>query len=127
LITADCGGSNGYRNRLWKFCLQQLANFLQITIKVCHFPPGTRNWNKVEHLLFSFISSNWRGQPLCDYETMVSLISGTKTDQGLSVSCRLDRRKYQIGLKIPDKVMKSIEIIPAKFHGEWNYSIKPNN
>jgi hypothetical protein len=126
LITADGGGSNGYRNRLWKLKIQELANFLGVTVRVCHFPPGTSKWNKIEHRLFSFISSNWRGQPLCDYETMVSLISRTKTTQGLTVDCKLDHRKYITGKKVTNEEMKRIKITTAHFHGEWNYSIHPN-
>jgi transposase len=126
LITADCGGSNGYRNRLWKFKLQELANHLGCEVQVLHFPPGTSKWNRIEHKLFSFISSNWRGQPLVDYETMINLISSTTTVTGLQVICRLDHRKYKTGKKISDEQMASIDICPAKFHGEWNYSIFPN-
>ena len=125
LITADGGGSNGYRLRLWKLKLQELAQFTGLTIHVCHFPPGTSKWNKIEHRLFSFISSNWRGEPLVDYETIVNLISNTKTSKGLTVKCRLDRRKYPIGKKVSDEIFKKIKIKKNKFHGEWNYSILP--
>lgn len=125
LITADGGGSNGYRIRLWKLKLQDLAQFTGLTIHVCHFPPGTSKWNKIEHRLFSFITSNWRGEPLVDYETIVNLISTTKTSKGLSVKCRLDRRKYPVGKKVSDEIFKSINIKKNKFHGEWNYSILP--
>ena len=125
LITADGGGSNGYRLRLWKLKLQDLAQFTGLTIHVCHFPPGTSKWNKIEHRLFSFISSNWRGEPLVDYETIVNLISNTKTSKGLTVKCRLDRRKYPIGKKVSDEIFKKIKIKKNKFHGEWNYSILP--
>ncbi|MDR1165487.1 MAG: ISAzo13 family transposase [Deltaproteobacteria bacterium] len=103
LITADGGGSNGYRIKLWKYEIQKLANQLQVPIQVCHFPPGTSKWNKVEHKLFSFISSNWRGQPLRDYETVVQLISHTYTGSSLKVTCRLDRRKYKLGIKLTDE------------------------
>lgn len=127
LITADGGGSNGYRLRLWKMGLQQLANETKLSIDVCHFPPGTSKWNKVEHRLFSFISSNWRGEPLTDYETIVKLIANTTTSKGLLVTCRLDRRKYPPGTRITDEEMQSINIIPNSFHGEWNYSIKPKS
>ena len=125
LVTADGGGSNGYRLRLWKRELQKLADATSLCIEVCHFPPGTSKWNKVEHRLFSFISSNWRGEPLRDYETIVRLISGTRTAKGLTVSCRLDRRKYPKGLKVTDEEMALIRITPQAFHGEWNYIIRP--
>jgi hypothetical protein len=125
LITADGGGSNGYRLRLWKLELQKFADESGLKISVCHFPPGTSKWNKVEHRLFSFISSNWRGEPLMDYETIVNLISRTSTVKGLRVSCRLDRRKYATGRKVTAEQMKQINLYPDKFHGEWNYVIKP--
>ena len=125
LITADGGGSNGYRLRVWKLELQKLADATTLAIEVCHFPPGTSKWNKVEHRLFSFISSNWRGEPLRDYETIVRLISGTTTAKGLVVSCRLDRRKYPAGRKVTAEEMKTIRITPHTFHGEWNYVIQP--
>ncbi len=125
LITADGGGSNGYRLRLWKVELQRLADSTGLTIKVCHFPPGTSKWNKVEHRLFSFISSNWRGQPLRDYETIVQLIAGTTTAKGLKVTCRLDRRRYPTGKKVSDEEIATVNLTPHTFHGEWNYSIHP--
>jgi hypothetical protein len=125
LITADGGGSNGYRLRLWKLELQRLADQTGLTIQVCHFPPGTSKWNKVEHRLFSFISSNWRGEPLRNYETIVRLIAGTTTAKGLTVTCRLDRRKYPPGRKISNAEMAGINITPIRFHGEWNYTIHP--
>jgi hypothetical protein len=125
LITADGGGSNGYRLRLWKVELQRLADQTRLAIEVCHFPPGTSKWNKVEHRLFSFISSNWRGEPLRDYETIVQLIAATTTAKGLTVSCRLDRRKYPAGRKISDEEMHRLNIVPRRFHGEWNYTINP--
>ncbi len=125
LITADGGGSNGYRIRLWKYELQKLANFIGLAITVCHFPPGTSKWNKVEHRLFSFISSNWRGEPLRDYETIVNLIAGTTTAKGLKVTCRLDHRNYPVGRKISDEEFATVNLIPHEFHGEWNYSIRP--
>ena len=126
LITADGGGSNGHRLRLWKLELQRLADQTARSIRVCHFPPGTSKWNKVEHRLFSFISSNWRGEPLRDYETIVRLIASTTTAKGLTVTCRLDRRKYPAGRKISDEEMAGINIKPLRFHGEWNYTIHPH-
>jgi hypothetical protein len=125
LITADGGGSNGYRARLWKLELQRLADELGCAISVCHFPPGTSKWNKVEHRLFSFISTNWRGEPLRDYETIVRLIADTTTATGLHVSCTLDRRKYKVGRKISEEEMQGVNIKKDKFHGEWNYTILP--
>ena len=125
LITADGGGSNGWRLRLWKLELQKLADQTGLSLCVCHFPPGTSKWNKIEHRLFSFISSNWRGEPLRDYETIVNLIARTTTAKGLKVTCRLDRRKYPTGRKITDEEMKQINIERNTFHGEWNYVIKP--
>jgi hypothetical protein len=127
LITADGGGSNGYRLRLWKVELQQLADQTGLAITVCHFPPGTSKWNKVEHRLFSFISSNWRGEPLRDYQTVVRLIASTTTAKGLTVNCRLDRRRYTPGRKVSNEEMANINITPARFHGEWNYVIRPRN
>jgi len=126
LITADGGGSNGYRLRLWKMKLQQFADEAAITIRVCHFPPGTSKWNKVEHRLFSFISTNWRGEPLRDYETIVQLIAKTTTAKGLQVTCRLDRRRYPVGRKITDAEFATVRLYPHSFHGEWNYAIRPH-
>jgi len=126
LITADGGGSNGYRRRVWKLELQRLADDIGLPIKVSHFPPGTSKWNKVEHRLFSFISSNWRGEPLCDYETIVRLIAATTTARGLKVTCRLDRHTYPLGREVTDEEMKHVNLVPDLFHGEWNYSIRPN-
>jgi hypothetical protein len=126
LITADGGGSNGSRLRLWKLELQKLADETGLAISVCHFPPGTSKWNKVEHRLFSFITSNWRGEPLIDYETIVNLIARTTTAKGLKVKCRLDRRKYPTGRKISDEEMMRVNVVSNTFHGEWNYVIKPN-
>jgi hypothetical protein len=126
LITADGGGSNGWRLRLWKLELQKFADQTALGISVCHFPPGTSKWNKIEHRLFSFISSNWRGEPLRDYETIVNLIAGTSTAKGLKVTCRLDRRKYPTGRAVTDEQMQRVNLERNKFHGEWNYLIKPN-
>jgi len=125
LITADGGGSNGSRLRLWKLELQKFADETGLSISVCHFPPGTSKWNKVEHRLFSFISSNWRGEPLRDYETIVNLISRTTTAKGLHVTCRLDRRKYPIGRKVTDEEIKQVNLKRNTFHGDWNYIINP--
>jgi transposase len=126
LITADGGGSNGWRLRLWKLELQRFADETGLPISVCHFPPGTSKWNKIEHRLFSFISSNWRGEPLRDYETVVQLIAKTTTAKGLTVTCRLDRRKYPTGRHVTPEEMKRLNLQPHKFHGEWNYIIQPS-
>jgi hypothetical protein len=125
LITADGGGSNGYRLRLWKMELQGFAGKAGLAILVCHFPPGTSKWNKVEDRLFSFISSNWRGEPLRDYETIVRLIAATTTAKGLNVTCRLDRRRYPVGRKVSKDEIATINLTPHAFHGEWNYLIRP--
>lgn len=124
LITADGGGSNGSRLRLWKWELQRVADQLRFPISVCHFPPGTSKWNKVEHRLFSFISSNWRGEPLTDYETVVNLIAKTTTVTGLKVTCRLDRRRYPVGRKVSAEEWAKIALVPDDFHGNWNYTIR---
>jgi hypothetical protein len=126
LITADGGGSNGYRLRQWKLELQRFADVTGLAVMVCHFPPGTSKWNKVEHRLFSFISSNWRGEPLRDYETIVRLIANTTTAKGLTVRCRLDRRRYPAGRKVSDEEMATVNLTPQSFHGEWNYLIRPH-
>jgi hypothetical protein len=125
LITADAGGSNGYRLRLWKLKLQNFADEADLTVRVCHFPPGTSKWNKVEHRLFSFISTNWRGEPLRDYETIVRLIARTTTAKGLKVTCRLDRRRYPVGRKVTDEEFATVRLYPNRFHGDWNYAIRP--
>jgi hypothetical protein len=125
LITADGGGSNGYRVRLWKRELQALADELGIEIAVCHLPPGTSTWNSIEHRLFSFISMNWRAKPLLSYLVIVQLIASTTTDAGLTVSCQLDGSTYEKGIKVSDAEMASLNIQPASFHGEWNYTIIP--
>lgn len=126
VITADGGGSNGSRLRLWKLELQKLADETGLPFSVCHFPPGTSKWNKIEHRLFSFISSNWRGEPLRDYETIVNLIAKTTTAKGLKVICRLDRRKYPTGRKVSDEEMKRVNVKRNQFHGNWNYVIRPH-
>ncbi|MGB1004841.1 MAG: ISAzo13 family transposase [Salibacteraceae bacterium] len=126
LINADGGGSNGSRNRLWKSELQKFANETSLEITVCHFPPGTSKWNKIEHRLFSQISKNWRGRPLETYQIIVNLIASTTTKTGLKVNASLDSNTYQTGIKISKQEMDSINIFRHKFHGEdWNYTIKP--
>jgi hypothetical protein len=125
LITADCGGSNGYRTRLWKIELQKFANETNLKIHIRHFPPGTSKWNKIEHRLFSYISKNWRGKPLINRETVVNLIANTKTTKGLTVSAVLDQNNYKKGIKVTDKEMAGININGDKFHPEWNYTITP--
>lgn len=125
LITADCGGSNGNRVRLWKTELQKLATEIGLVIEVRHFPPGTSKWNKIEHRLFSYISKNWRGKPLVNKETVVNLIGATTTTTGLTVSAVLDNNDYKKGIKISDKELSAVKIKPDKFHPEWNYRIMP--
>lgn len=127
VITADRGGSTGSRLRLGKLALQKLAEGTGLSFSVCHFPPGTRKWNKSEQRLFSFISSNWRGEPVRDYETIVTLISKTTTAKGVKVICRLDRRKYPPGRKVSDEEMKRVNVKRNQFHGDWNYVIRPNS
>jgi len=125
LINADCGGSNGARLRLWKRELQVLADELRISITVCHLPPGTSKWNKIEHRLFAFITQNWRGKPLVSHQVIVQLIANTTTDTGLTVACQLDTNPYQKGIKVSDAEMANLNIQPAEFHGEWNYTFAP--
>ena len=125
MITADCGGSNGYRVRLWKMELQKLADETGLEISVCHFPPGTSKWNKIEHRLFSYISMNWRGKPLTSYEVIVNLIAATTTSKGLEVKCVLDKNEYPKGIKITKEEVEELGIIRDEFHGEWNYTFKP--
>jgi hypothetical protein len=125
LITADGGGSNGSRSRLWKVCLQELADDLGIALVVCHFPPGTSKWNKIEHRLFSFITQNWRGRPLLDRQTVVSLIAHTTTRSGLLVKAALDTNHYDTAIKVSDGELARLKLKPHGFHGEWNYTIKP--
>jgi hypothetical protein len=122
-INADGGGSNGWRNRLWKVELQELAAELGLDIHVSHFPPGTSKWNRIEHRMFCFISQNWRGRPLIDHATVVSLIAATKTSTGLTIRAKLDTNVYEKGIKVSDKQIKHIPLMPDDFHGEWNYSI----
>ena len=127
LITADSGGSNGYRIKLWKVELQKLADETGLGISICHFPPGTSKWNKIEHRLFSFITQNWRGKPLVSHEVIVNLIAATTTGKGLRVQCKLDTNQYRLGIKVPDEEMELINIKKDEFHGEWNYTIGPRD
>ena len=123
LVTADAGGSNSYRNRLWKLELAKLAEDEGIAITVCHFPPGTSKWNRVEHRLWSHVSMNWRGRPLTSHEVVVELIGATTTRKGLKVRAELDTGSYPTGIKITNKQLASVAIAPQAFHGEWNYTI----
>jgi hypothetical protein len=125
MITADGGGSNGSRVRLWKVELQKLSNEIGLALTVCHYPPGTSKWNKIEHRLFSHVTMNWRGRPLVSYEVIVALIAATTTKTGLTVRCKLDKNKYPKGVKISDSEMRAINIEHHEFHGEWNYTILP--
>ena len=125
LITADAGGSNGARLRLWKVELQKLADRLRVPITVCHFPPGTSKWNKIEHRLFSFISQNWRGQPLLNHAVIVSLIAATTTTTGLRVQARLDTTRYPSGRTVSRAALDAVRLRPDAFHGDWNYTILP--
>ena len=125
LITADGGGSNSSRSRLWKLALQGLADAIGLRLTVCHFPPGTSKWTKVEHRLFCFITNNWRGQPLLSHQVIVNLIANTTTTQGLMVKAALDENTYETGIKVTDEQMAGLRLKPAKFHGNWNYTIRP--
>ena len=125
-ITADGGGSNSHRTRLWKVALQELADDLGLRLTVSHFPPGTSKWNKVEHRLFSFITQNWRGKPLASVQVIVSLIAATRTKKGLIVKAAVDESKYETGITVTDEQMAKLNLKPATFHGEWNYTITPN-
>ena len=125
LLCADSGGSNGPRLRAWKFHLQALADRLGVPITVCHYPPGTSKWNKIEHRMFSFISLNWRGQPLVSYETVVNLISGTTTRTGLKIAALLDTREYDPGIKISEAEMAQLKVTTHKTHPQWNYTVSP--
>ena len=126
LITADSGGSNSSRNRLWKVELQKLSNETGLAIEVCHFPPGTSKWNKIEHRLFCHVTRNWRGEPLETYEIVVNLIGSTTTETGLKVYAELDTSKYEKGRKVSDEELAKVNIKQSRFHGEWNYVIRPN-
>jgi hypothetical protein len=125
MITADGGGSNNYRSRLWKVALQKLANDLDFKLRVCHFPPGTSKWNKIEHRLFSYITSNWRGQPLVSLQAIVNLIASTTTKTGLIVQAAVDTNVYETGIKVSDEEMAKLRLRPCEFHGEWNYTVAP--
>ncbi len=125
MITADGGGSNSSRNRLWKVALQDLANDLGLPLHVCHFPPGTSKWNKIEHRMFCFITKNWRGRPLTSHQTIVELISNTTTDAGLIVRAAIDENEYETGIKISDEELSQVKLKRSEFHGEWNYTIRP--
>jgi hypothetical protein len=127
VITADGGGSNGPRSRLWKWALQRLADDFGLTLSVCHLPPGTSKWNKIEHRLFSFISQNWRGKPLVSHQAVVNLIAATTTRTGLRVKAALDTRRYDTAVQVPDEVFARLRITPHPFHGDWNYTIAPRH
>jgi hypothetical protein len=126
MITADCGGSNGYKVKLWKVKLQEVVNKINIPVHVTHFPPGTSKWNKIEHQLFSYICINWRGQPLDELMTVINLIASTTTTAGLTVECICDTQEYKKGLVVSDDELNAVNIKPNVFHGEWNYVISPN-
>ena len=126
LITADAGGSNGHRSRLWKVCLQDLADETGLRITVCHLPPGTSKWNKIEHRMFCHITENWRGQPLVSRAVVVNLIGSTQTRAGLRVEAELDTNTYEKGIKVTDEEMESVRLKKDKFHGDWNYRIEPH-
>ena len=123
----DAGGSNGYRVRLWKYELQKFADAMPFEVVVCHLSPGASKWNKIEHRLFSHISMNWRGRPLVSHEVVVKLIGATMTKTGLKVKAKLDKRRYPLKVKVTDEQMRSLNIAPHQFHGEWNYTIRPRN
>ena len=125
LITADGGGSNSYRSRLWKTRLQNLVDETGLEISVCHFPPGTSKWNKIEHQMFCHITENWRGRPLVSHEVIINLISSTTTVKGLTIQASLDTNCYPKGIKVTMETMRGLRIQPAKFHGEWNYTVLP--
>ena len=126
LITADGGGSNGSRCRLWKVALQDLADRLKMTIHVCHFPPGTSKWNKIEHRMFCHITQNWRGRPLISHEVIVQLIANTATRKGLRIRAELDTKRYPVGTRVTDEELAGVKLKPHDFHGDWNYTILPS-
>src|SRR5450756_102673 len=125
VITADSGGSNSARNRLWKVELQRLADETGLTLIIRHLPPGTSKWNRIEHRLFSFITGNWRGQPLLTHQVIIELIAATRTQTGLKVRCELDPTMYPAGVKVSDDELAAVNIVRHEFHGEWNYTISP--
>jgi hypothetical protein len=125
-ITADCGGSNSYRTRLWKTCLQNLADRTGLKIRVLHYPPGTSKWNRIEHRMFSYISINWRAKPLTSYQVMIDLIAATTTRTGLKIYARLDDSEYETKLKVSDEALAAVQVEPHTFHPEWNYTIIPS-
>ena len=127
LIMVDGGGSNGWRNRLWKKSLQSWADQEGLSIMVCHFPPGTSKWNKIEHSMFCHISRNWRGKPLISHEVIIKLIGSTTTKEGLKLGVSLDQNKYEKGIRVADEEMDSLSIKRVNFHGEWNYLITPRS
>ena len=127
LITADGGGSNASRNRLWKYALQQLSDEIDLKISVCHFPPGTSKWNKIEHRMFCWITQNWRGKPLTSHAVIVNLIANTTTKAGLSIKAALDTGNYPKGIKVTNEQMAALKITPSDFHGEWNYTVEPRS
>ena len=124
-ITADAGGSNGYRSRTWKKELQSFADDTGLTVKVSHFPPGASKWNKIEHRLFCHITQNWRGRRLLTFETVVDLIANTRTEAGLRVRAKLDKRRYPTGVTVSNKEMKDLSLVRSPFRGEWNYALRP--
>ena len=127
LITADGGGSNGSRSRLWKVTLQGLADELGLTIHVCHLPPGTSKWNKIEHRMFCHITQNWRGRPLVSHDVIVNLIASTATQTGLTICAELDTDQYPTGIKVSDQELAAVNIQRLEFHGDWNYAILPSS
>jgi hypothetical protein len=127
LITADGGGSNGSRCRLWKVALQDLADQLEMPVHICHFPPGTSKWNKIEHRMFCHITQNWRGRPLVSHEVIINLIANTATTQGLQIQAELDTASYPTGIKVTDEELAAVKLKASKFHGEWNYRILPSS
>jgi hypothetical protein len=126
LVTADGGGSNGHRTRLWKLELQQFADESGLSLTVAHYPPGTSKWNKIEHRMFCHITENWRGRPLESVETIVSLIGSTTTRTGLRIKAGIDRNHYEKGIKVSDEELASLNVQPHRFHGDWNYTIRPS-